>query len=127
MMKPPFVPYARDISIARDYEGSASARQAVVNRYKDSVAWVDSLLARLFQALERTHRMDDSVIVVAGDHGEAFWEHGAATHGSDLGAEQLDVGFAMKLPREAPARKSGVFSLLGVMPTVLHGVGLPSR
>jgi hypothetical protein len=122
--KPRFVPYAGNISIARDYEHNARLRQAVVNRYKNSVAWVDSLLGSFFEALERTHRMEDSIVVVTGDHGEAFWEHGSATHGSDLGAEQLDVAFAMKLPGRAARRSSGVFSLLDVMPTVLSEVGI---
>jgi arylsulfatase A-like enzyme len=121
---PRFVPYASDISITKDYAHSASLRLAVINRYRNSVAWVDSLLGSFFEALERSNRRDDSIIVVTGDHGEAFWEHGSGTHGSDLGAEQLDVGFAMKLPGAVPRRKGGVFSLLDVMPTVLYAAGI---
>jgi glucan phosphoethanolaminetransferase (alkaline phosphatase superfamily) len=122
--EPPFRPYAADISIAEDYEKRQDARRSVINRYKNAVAWIDSLLGRFFHALEQSGRANDAILVITGDHGEAFWEHGSATHGSDLGAEQLEVAFAMKLPGQAARRRSGVFSLLDVMPTVLYAVGL---
>jgi hypothetical protein len=122
--QPPFTPFAKDASIGRDYRPGTSAHVELVNRYKNSVAWVDSLLGRFFDALEATHRLDRSIIVVTGDHGEAFWEHGSGTHGSDLGREQLEVGFALRLPGEAPRHFDATFSLMDVMPTVLTRLGV---
>jgi glucan phosphoethanolaminetransferase (alkaline phosphatase superfamily) len=122
--KPRFEPYAADASIARDYEHDAVARAALFNRYKSSAAWMDTLLGRFFDALQSSGRMDDSVVVVTGDHGEAFWEHGSGTHGSDLGAEQLDVGFVLRLPGQAARHFDAVFSLLDVMPTVFSELGV---
>jgi arylsulfatase A-like enzyme len=84
---------------------------------------VDSLIGKFLDALKAAGRLDKSVVIITGDHGEAFWEHGVATHGSNLGGEQLDVAFAMRLPGEKPRRFEGVFSLLDVMPTVLAGIG----
>ena len=74
-------------------------------------------------AIEASGRMAGAYVVVTGDHGEAFWEHGSGTHGTDLSREQLEVGFAMRVPGMPPRRFDGVFSLLDVMPTVLHGLG----
>lgn len=122
---PPFSPYAKDVSIFKDYERSEQARRAVVNRYMNSVAWVDSLLGGFFAALERSNRTNDSIVVVTGDHGEAFWEHGSGTHGSDLGPEQLEVGLVMKLPQSLSGTYDSMFSLVDVMPLVLHRLGLP--
>jgi arylsulfatase A-like enzyme len=116
--KPPFEPYAADASIARNYEVDTAARRALFNRYKSSAAWMDTLLGRFFDALRASGRTEDSIVVVTGDHGEAFWEHGSGTHGSDLGPEQLDVGFVLRLPGKAPKHFDAVFSLLDVMPTV---------
>jgi hypothetical protein len=124
--KPPFEPFADGASIARNYEVDVAARAALFNRYKGSAAWMDTLLGRFFDALRASGRMDDSIVVVTGDHGEAFWEHGSGTHGSDLGAEQLDVGFALRLPGRAPRHFDGVFSLLDVMPTVFSELGVDS-
>jgi hypothetical protein len=123
---PPFSPYAADASFARRYEVDLKARAELWNRYRNGAAWMDSLVGRVLDALAATGRLESSIVVITGDHGEAFWEHGSGTHGSDLGREQLDVGFALKLPGRAPRRFDAVFSLMDVMPTVLAEIGVDS-
>lgn len=120
---PPFAPYDKSPSIARNYAVNAAARRELFQRYKSSAAWVDSLLGRLFEALRASGRLERSIIVVTGDHGEAFWEHGSGTHGSDLSQEQIEVAFALRLPGEPARHFDGVLSLMDVMPTVLHHLG----
>ena len=120
---PPFRPYATGASITDRYQKDPNARRLMENRYRNSAAWMDALLGRFFDALEAAGRMEESVIVITGDHGEAFQEHGPSTHGSDLGGEQLEVAFAMRLPGEAPRHFDTVFSLMDVMPTVLYHLG----
>lgn len=105
-------------------EVDAWARAALQNRYRNAVAWVDVLLGQALDAIQASDRMGSSYVVITGDHGEAFWEHGSATHGSDLSREQVEVGFAMKLPGMAPRHFDAVFSLLDVMPTVFYGLGI---
>jgi len=120
---PPFTPYATRTSVITNYQKDITARHLVENRYKNSVAWADSLLGNFLDALHASGRFDRSIVVVTGDHGEAFWEHGMGTHGSDLSSEQLEVAFAMRFPGEKPTRFQTVFSLLDVMPTVLASIG----
>ncbi len=122
--RPPFAPYAADTSIGRDYARDATARAALFNRYKSSAAWMDQLLGQLFDALRRSGKLERSIVIVTGDHGEAFWEHGSGSHGSDLGREQLDVGFVLRLPGQAPRHDDAVISLMDVMPTVLAHLGV---
>lgn len=121
---PPFTPYAQSVSMVTNYHSDPMARRELINRYHNSARWMDSLLAGLFSTLESTGRMKDSIIVITGDHGEAFWENGAATHGANLGREQLDVAFALRLPGVAAERRAEVFSLMDVMPTVLQAAGV---
>ena len=120
---PPFTPYATGTSVMTNYQKDLAARQLVENRYKNSAAWVDMLLGNLLSALRACRRLERSMVIITGDHGEAFWEHGAGTHGSDLGSEQLEVAFAMRFPGEPATHFKTVFSLLDVMPTVLAAVG----
>jgi glucan phosphoethanolaminetransferase (alkaline phosphatase superfamily) len=121
--KPPFQPFARGASVTKNYREDANARRLLENRYRNAAAWVDSLLGRFFDALATSGRLQNSIVVVTGDHGEAFCEHGPATHGSDLGDEQLEVAFVMRLPGESPRRIDKTLSLIQVMPTVLYQVG----
>lgn len=119
----PFVPFAKGASMMKNYHRDPAARRLVENRYKNSAAWVDSLLGEFLDALRAAGRLDRSIVIVTGDHGEAFWEHGSGTHGSDLGIEQLEVAFAMRCPGGQPTRFATVFSLLDVMPSVLASLG----
>jgi hypothetical protein len=123
---PKFIPYAKTIPITHDYSHDPVARRLVVNRYKNSVAWVDSLLGRTIDAIESTLRLEQSIIFITGDHGESFWEHETGTHGSNLMREQLEVGFVMKLPGRTARHSDTIFSLMDVMPTVLDELDLDS-
>jgi hypothetical protein len=121
--QPPRAPLAPARS-ATSHEIDAMTREALENRYLNAVAWVDLLLGQALDAVAASGRMGSSYVVISGDHGEAFWEHGAGTHGTDLSREQVEVGFAMKVPGMAPRHFDGVFSLIDVMPTVLRGLGI---
>lgn len=121
---PPFRPFAPDASIVRPYEKDPKARQELFNRYKNAAAYMDTLVGRLIESLKRTSRLDDSIVVITADHGEAFWEHGVGSHGSDLSSEQIEVVFTMHLPNQPSVRYDGVFSLLDVMPTIVAQLGV---
>jgi arylsulfatase A-like enzyme len=57
----------RDIQLARD-------------NYDDCVAYLDGQLDHLFAALAAEGGLDNTLIVVTSDHGEAFGEHGMFGH-----------------------------------------------
>jgi arylsulfatase A-like enzyme len=109
----------------RPYISQENTQRVLETRYRNSVAWVDSLLGEFFDALKTSGRLERSVVIITGDHGEAFWEHGSGTHGSNLMSEQLEVAFAMHLPKTKPGRPDCIFSLMDVMPSILTEVGIP--
>ncbi|MCP3920412.1 MAG: sulfatase-like hydrolase/transferase [bacterium] len=49
--------------------------------YDGEIAFVDAQLGRILDWLEESGRADDTVIVIAADHGESLGEHGEDTHG----------------------------------------------
>ncbi len=50
------------------------------NRYMNSVLYCDHLLNEIIKALESTGRLKNTILVITGDHGEEFWEHGSFGH-----------------------------------------------
>ncbi|MEA3409899.1 MAG: sulfatase, partial [Candidatus Eisenbacteria bacterium] len=52
-----------------------------IRPYDAEIAYVDAELGRLLGKLDDLGARDKTVIVVAGDHGEALGEHGEPTHG----------------------------------------------
>lgn len=50
------------------------------NAYLNAVHEVDKQIARLIAYLDQSGRTSNSIVVICGDHGEAFMEHGLVTH-----------------------------------------------
>jgi choline-sulfatase len=66
--------------------------------YDNSIRWTDRVLGSLIEDLDRRGLRDKTVIVVAGDHGEAFGEHGREGHARDVQAEVTTTPWIISLP-----------------------------
>ncbi|HEV8612106.1 MAG TPA: sulfatase-like hydrolase/transferase [Gemmatimonadales bacterium] len=54
------------------------------NAYDASLSYLDSQLDSLFRALDQRGLLDNTLIILASDHGEEFYEHGVMGHGNSL-------------------------------------------
>jgi len=96
------------------------------NRYDGEIRYVDSQVNRLFDILKKKGVFDDSIIVITGDHGEGMGQHYWIDHGR-IYDEQLHVPLIIKLPDGgdyAGTRRSGVSSLIDIVPTVVEAAGI---
>jgi arylsulfatase A-like enzyme len=95
--------------------------------YDGAVPAVDAALGKLVAALRTQKLYEDSIIVVASDHGESLGAHGENTHGVFLYDDTIHVPLLLKLPQNAMAGKrvKGRVRLLDVAPTVLEAAGIP--
>jgi arylsulfatase A-like enzyme len=99
--------------------------QAVRDLYDESLRYVDAQIARLFEHLRATGQWDDTLVVLTGDHGQAFYEHGFATHANAVFEECLRVPLLLRVPGLAASAEDEAVQHVDVMPTVLHAMGLP--
>jgi arylsulfatase A-like enzyme len=97
----------------------------VRNRYDNSLAYVDSQLARLLGFLARSGRLDRTLVVVTGDNGQAFMEHGCSGHAGPLFEEVVRVPLIIHGPGIAPRDMFSLAEHVDVPPTVLGLLGLP--
>jgi phosphoglycerol transferase MdoB-like AlkP superfamily enzyme len=96
----------------------------VRNRYQNSVHWADSLVGRIIDALRESRRLEHTIVVITGDHGEEFWEHGSFGHGFfTLANEQSRVPLLMHLPGGGSTRYR-YSSHADVFPTIFDAMGL---
>jgi arylsulfatase A-like enzyme len=95
--------------------------------YDRAVADADAALGKLLVALRTQKLYEDSVIVIASDHGESLGAHGEDTHGIFLYDETIHVPLLVKLPQNQMAGKrvKGRVRLLDVAPAVLEAAGTP--
>lgn len=94
--------------------------------YDGEIAFTDAQIQRLLGWLVEKKVRDNTMVVLVGDHGEAFGEHGEVEHGLYLYQPTLHVPLITAWPGvlpmgrvvESPAR------LADIAPTILELVGL---
>jgi membrane-anchored protein YejM (alkaline phosphatase superfamily) len=99
-------------------------REPIYNRYRNAVADVDGTVGSVLEALARAGLEDDTIVVLTGDHGQEFYEHGALGHNIAMDAEQTGVPLVLKMPG-LPAGDVTARSLhVDVAPTLLDRLGV---
>ncbi len=84
-------------------EVSAANRERVTRNYWNSVAYADRLLGEVLRRLRTAGVMDQTVVVVVGDHGEAMFEQDYVGHGVALDRVQTQVPLVSSRPTALPA------------------------
>jgi len=92
--------------------------------YQGAVRQVDASIGRLRETLESAGVADDTALVVAGDHGEEFQEHGHLAHYPKLYDELIHVPLIVDVPGAEGRRVEGAVGLNAVPPTVAGLVGV---
>lgn len=96
------------------------------NPYDGEIAYMDSELAKVISWLERRGLQDQTLIVVAGDHGESFGEHGEMGHAAFIYETNLHVPLFFIHPKVVKlGRVKAPVSLVDLFPTMLDLFGLP--
>jgi arylsulfatase A-like enzyme len=110
----------------RPYDPPEPFRSKYADPYIGEIAFADSQIGRLLEALERRNVLDRTVIVVAADHGESQGDHGERDHGVFVYESVLRVPLIIRSPNVSPRRIADVVRLVDIMPTVLDLVGVRS-
>lgn len=95
-------------------------------RYAGEIAYTDSCVGNIVKMLKTRNILDNTLIVVVGDHGEAFGEHQEYGHGFFCYEEALKVPLIFYNPSlflEAHRIPDRV-NLIDIMPTLLDLYGL---
>ena len=85
-------------------------------------------MSRVFEAVRRAGQQDDTLIVVTGDHGQAFgYPHESFMQGRTIYEEDVRVPLLLWFPRryEVPTRSTTVGSHVDLAPTIADLAGLP--
>ena len=102
--------------------GDPSTGRPALDRYDEEIATVDREIGRLLGALGPAR--SDTLIVAAGDHGEAFGEHGEYAHSIFVYDTTLRVPLMISGPGiAAGVRVPEAVTLADVAPTVMRLAG----
>jgi Flp pilus assembly protein TadD len=94
--------------------------------YDAEIAAVDEAVGRTLTALEDHGVADRTLVILVADHGESLGEHGEMTHAVLVYSPTMRVPLIVRDPaRPGPQRVNTLVSIVDILPTVLHRLGLP--
>jgi arylsulfatase A-like enzyme len=122
-----YIELIRDDTPARLW--TPEARRAAVDKYDESLAYLDAELGALFAELKRRGLWDNTVVIVTSDHGEEFGEHNVFFHGNSLFRPALEVPLLVRYPEKVPAGRvvTAPVSLKDLAATVLDLSAAPAN
>jgi arylsulfatase A-like enzyme len=95
--------------------------ESLLNRYLNALRHSDQALGSLLQNLSRRNLLDSTLVVVVGDHGEAFGRHDQWVHSSNIYEENVHVPLILL---NSALCQGGVDSTIGghidLAPTIMH-------
>ncbi len=100
-----------------------------VERYRQAISYTDKFLAELDAELARLNLVDNTILCVIGDHGEAFGEHGLLGHERIAFDEVLRVPFCLRAPSlvKPATRVTKPVSSVDLAPTLLALFGFDTN
>jgi membrane-anchored protein YejM (alkaline phosphatase superfamily) len=128
--------FPEDSALFRDYQQNVDYTRmsgdelqqgidGLFNRYRNAAHWVDVQLGRLYSKLEADGLLDDTIVIVTGDHGEEFLEQGRWGHNSAFNEQQTHVPMVAHIPGMSPAVINATTSHLDIATTLLQALGAP--
>jgi hypothetical protein len=96
--------------------------------YMDALGYTDKVLAELFSEMNKSGLLENTLVIVTGDHGEAFAEHGLITHNGVAFEEGMRVPMILwgKM-LGAPKTIGGLRQHLDLVPTVFDLLGVKHK
>jgi arylsulfatase A-like enzyme len=116
----PLLDLVREPNIPDEYD---------LGRYLNVLHETDRHLARLFEAIRREGLGEDTLVVVVGDHGQAFgFPHDSYMQGQSAYEEDVRVPLLVWFPRQyaSAARSPMIGGLVDLAPTIAELAGVPA-
>lgn len=96
----------------------------IKNRYINSVHHLDMQYGRIFDYLKQHQLLDNTIVILIGDHGEEFLEHGFWGHNSTFVDPQVRTPLVIYAPNTQPLVSDQLTSHMDVIPTLMPLLGV---
>jgi arylsulfatase A-like enzyme len=121
---PYFISYLGEHTYLRpDFHVSERGRRMLLGRYHSAIELMDAKLQDFYEAARRSGLLDDTLLIVTSDHGEAFGEHNLYLHDASVYNTHLHVPLWIHHPARPPAVVHDVVSTRDVF-GLMRAVGL---
>lgn len=118
-------PYLGDVNYALMSRESLSAdMDQLFNRYINSSHHVDAQVGVILDTLKQQGVLENTIVVITGDHGEEFMENGHWGHNAGFHDMQIHTPMVLHIPGKAPAVIKETISHMDIIPTLMPLLGV---
>ena len=115
-------PYLEDLNyLTTDFVGDI---KLIKNRYLNASNHVDQQIGRVIEHLKQKKLLENTVIIVLGDHGEEFMEISRWGHSAEFNRFQTSTPAVIWVPGSKPRVVSGITSHLDIPATLMPLLGV---
>ncbi|HOL63184.1 MAG: sulfatase-like hydrolase/transferase [Elusimicrobiales bacterium] len=97
------------------------------NKYKNSIHFSDWLINEIISSIKKSGDLENTIIIVTGDHGEAFLEKGYTGHNHSYSKEEVSVPLIFYHPGIKPSVIDYNTSHFDLVPTLLTILGVENE
>ncbi|MBI1875514.1 MAG: sulfatase-like hydrolase/transferase [Acidobacteria bacterium] len=115
----PHAPYTAPQQVAAQFPPTLEGA------YDAEIAWTDTQVGRLIDRLAQLRTLDETIVIIVGDHGESLGEHGEAQHGFFVYDAALRVPLIVAGLGLSTTVVRDQVRIVDVMPTTLDLMGVP--
>lgn len=119
--------YSPSASYMLPQNRAAEMSRQVVNFYDNGVVQTDTVIHELLETLKTKGYLENTLVVITGDHGEALGEHGNFIHANSIREEAVRIPLVMLSfgyrPAPLPAGRAAA-SQVDIAPTILAEFGM---
>ena len=99
----------------------------IFNRYVNACNHLDSQYGRIVDYLEKEKLLQNTIVIITGDHGEEFMEKGRWGHNSEYHEEQVKVPLVIHIPGSGNSVVNRMVSHLDISPTIMPLLGVKNN
>ncbi len=115
-------PYLEDLNyLTTDFKGDI---HLIKNRYLNASHHVDQQIGRVIAHLKQKNLLDNTVVIVLGDHGEEFMEISRWGHSAEFNRFQTSTPGVVWIPGSKPRVVKGITSHLDIPATLMPLLGV---
>jgi len=99
----------------------------IVAKYDENLLYADSFVGDLIDLLSRNALLENTILLITADHGEAFHTHGHVGHSSSVYDDEIRVPLIMRFPLKynlGGKKIEAVVQSIDLMPTFLDLFGI---
>ena len=122
----PYDPPEAQAKLFPPLSANPSELERDIANYDGEIHFTDQEVGNLLDALAAGGILDDTIVIVVGDHGEGLMDHGWMLHGLQIYEEAVHVPLIVRWPAKLPKGKTIAepVELVDLTPTILDLTGV---